>query len=255
MSDVTDSRSRQVRIADDLRAQISSGELRPGDRLPGLPELADHYDVSLVTVRLALGRLRQEGLVTSRQGKGNFVRERPTTRRYGIERYSRSVWAGQEPKALLDAEGGKQDKTVQQDTETATVPAPDFVADRLPGVAAGDQVHVRRRITRLDGTINQAVDSYFTLETGEKSSALVAGEGKGGHIARINAVSPVLDVQEEIQARMPTGPEAARLEIPDGTPVVEVFRTYHTAEGPLDVTHFVIRADMVTFDYRFPIPD
>ena len=54
---------------------------------------------------------------------------------------------------------------------------------------------------------------------------------------------------------MPTGPEAARLEIPEGTPVFEVIRTYDTADGPLDVARFIIRADMAVFDYRFPVPD
>jgi GntR family transcriptional regulator len=56
-------------------------------------------------------------------------------------------------------------------------------------------------------------------------------------------------------ARMPASPEAARLQIPEGTPVFEVIRTYHTAEGPMDVARFIIRADTATFDYRFPVPD
>jgi GntR family transcriptional regulator len=54
---------------------------------------------------------------------------------------------------------------------------------------------------------------------------------------------------------MPTSPEAARLGIPEGTPVFDVIRTYHAAEGALDVARFVIRADMAAFDYRFPVPD
>jgi GntR family transcriptional regulator len=77
----------------------------------------------------------------------------------------------------------------------------------------------------------------------------------GGHIARINAVSPVTEIREEITARMPASPEAARLDIPEGTPVLEVIRTYHTAEGALDVARFIIRANMAAFDYRFPVPD
>ncbi|MGH3223609.1 MAG: UTRA domain-containing protein [Streptosporangiaceae bacterium] len=89
----------------------------------------------------------------------------------------------------------------------------------------------------------------------ERSPGLVAGRGPGGHIARINAIAPVLDIEEEITARMPTGPEAARLQIPPGTPVLEATRTYHTAEGPLDVAGFVIRSDMAAFSYRFPVPD
>lgn len=255
MTDITDGRSWQTRIADDLRIQIKSGALRPGERLPGLPDLVATYGVSMNTVRQAIAKLRQEGLIISKQGRGNFVRTALPVRRHGIERYSRSVWGGARPKALLEAEGSQQGRRVEQATETEIAPAPAFAAERL-GVPEGEPVHVRRRVTRLDGVINQSADSYFTLAAGEQSPALVAGEGKGGHIARINAVSPVLEVQEEISARMPTGPEAARLgDIPEGTPVLEVIRTYHTEAGPLDVTRFVIRADMAVFDYRFPIPD
>lgn len=191
----------------------------------------------------------------SRKGSGTFVRETVAVRRYGLQRYSRSVWGGKNPKPLLKAEGEKQGRAVGQESETEQVTAPAFVVDRLPDVEEGDLVYVRRRVTRLDGVINQSADSYFSLNTGERSPAIVAGEGPGGHIARINALSPVLEVQEEITTRMPTGPEAGRLQIPTGTPVFEVLRTYHCENGPMDVTRFVIRGDMAAFDYKFPIPE
>ena len=255
MSDTTDGRSLQLRIADAIRAGIASGQYPPGSKLPGLPALAQTYKASLVTVRLALARLRQEGLIVSRQGVGNFVREQPPVRRHGIGRYSRSVWGGGDTQRLLDAEGARQGRAVGQETETDQVPAPAFVAERLPGVSEGDLVHVRRRVTTIDGVVNQSADSYFAVATGERNPNLLTGRGAGGHIARINAVSPVTEIQEEITARMPASPEAARLDIPEGTPVFDVIRTYHTAEGALDVARFIIRADMAAFDYRFPVPD
>ncbi|MEV3925904.1 GntR family transcriptional regulator [Actinomadura coerulea] len=255
MSDTTDGRSLQLRIADTIRARITSAEYPRDTKLPSLATLAEEFDASLVTVRLAIGRLKQEGLVESHQGSGNFVRSQPPVRRYGIDRYSRSVWAGANAQPLLVAEGERQGRAVGQETQTEQVPAPDFVAQRLPDVAEGDLVYVRRRTTTIDGTINQSADSYFALATGERSPDLVAGRGPGGHIARINAISPVIEVQEEITARMPTSPESARLQIPEGTPVFDLIRTYHTEEGPLDVARFVIRADMAAFDYRFLVPD
>jgi GntR family transcriptional regulator len=255
MSDTTDGRSLQLRIADAIRAGITSGQYPPGTKLPGLPALAQTHDASLVTVRLALARLRQEGLIMSKQGVGNFVRDQPPVRRYGISRYRRSVWASPQPQRLLDAEGTSQGRAVGQETSTGQVPAPDWVATRLVGVSEGDLVHVRRRVTTIDGTVNQSADSYFSTTTAERNPDLLTGHGAGGHIARINAVSPVTDIQEEITARMPTSPEAAQLSIPEGTPVFDVFRTYHTAEGALDVARFIIRADMAAFDYRFPVPD
>lgn len=255
MSDTTDGRSRQLRIADDIRAKIEAGQLQRGDKLPGIPELARTYGVSLVTVRLAIAKLRQQGLVVSQQGRGNFVREQFQVRRYGMKRYSRSVWGGSSPRPVLLAEGSDQGRSVGQTTEVEQVPAPKFVADRLSGVSEGAPVYVRRRVTTLDGVINQSADSYFSVETGDRWPAIVAGDGSGGHIARINLASPVVEIQEEINARMPTTAESARLELPEGTPVVEVIRTYHTEAGALDVAKFVIRADMAVFDYRFPVPD
>jgi GntR family transcriptional regulator len=56
----------------------------------------------------------------------------------------------------------------------------------------------------------------FAVATGERNPDLLTGRGGGGHIARINAVSPGTEIQEEITARMPSSPEAARLVIPEG---------------------------------------
>jgi GntR family transcriptional regulator len=62
-----------VAIADDLRRQITSGDLVAGAVLPSEADLAGSYGVSRVTVRKALEVLREEGLVGSRQGFGWFV--------------------------------------------------------------------------------------------------------------------------------------------------------------------------------------
>lgn len=63
-------------IANRLRGSISSGALEPGQQLPALAALASEYDVSIGTIKHALGVLREEGLVVTRQGKGSFVRTR-----------------------------------------------------------------------------------------------------------------------------------------------------------------------------------
>jgi GntR family transcriptional regulator len=66
--------SRHHDIADDLRHQIATGRIKPGERLPSEAGLADHYKVSTVTLRNALAVLQVEGLVEKIHGKGNFVR-------------------------------------------------------------------------------------------------------------------------------------------------------------------------------------
>jgi GntR family transcriptional repressor for pyruvate dehydrogenase complex len=54
----------------DLRRQILSGELNPGERLPGERELAQKYDTNRNTLREAVRRLEQSRLVTVRHGQG-----------------------------------------------------------------------------------------------------------------------------------------------------------------------------------------
>ncbi|WP_406114613.1 GntR family transcriptional regulator [Streptomyces sp. NBC_01014] len=61
-------------IADDLRHQITTGSIKPGERLPSEVGLAARYKVSTVTLRRALAVLQGEGLIEKVHGKGNFVR-------------------------------------------------------------------------------------------------------------------------------------------------------------------------------------
>ena len=63
-------------IADDLRRQITTGRIKPGERLPSESGLAGQYQVSTATLRSALAVLQGEGLVEKIHGKGNFVRHR-----------------------------------------------------------------------------------------------------------------------------------------------------------------------------------
>jgi GntR family transcriptional regulator len=56
-----------------LKERIAAGDLGPGARLPGEPTLAAEQGVSRVTVRRALDRLADEGLVQRRVGAGTFV--------------------------------------------------------------------------------------------------------------------------------------------------------------------------------------
>lgn len=67
------------RIMDDIRAQISDGRLRPGDRLPSTRDLAKQYNVSPGTVRAAVDRLLDSGELNGHQGVGVFVSERGFT--------------------------------------------------------------------------------------------------------------------------------------------------------------------------------
>ena len=60
-------------ISSQFRAQILSGALEAGERLPSIRALADGLDVSVITTKRAYSDLEGEGLVETVQGKGCFV--------------------------------------------------------------------------------------------------------------------------------------------------------------------------------------
>ncbi|MBH0238430.1 FadR/GntR family transcriptional regulator [Methylobrevis albus] len=68
------------RVYGALKSAITQGEYPPESKLPGEHELSAKFGVSRPILRDALGRLREEGLIYSRQGSGSFVRaQRPTS--------------------------------------------------------------------------------------------------------------------------------------------------------------------------------
>ena len=62
-------------LAQRLEQDIAQGHYMPGEKLPSEQQLATTYGVSRPIVREAIGRLKHDGLVTSRQGSGAFVAE------------------------------------------------------------------------------------------------------------------------------------------------------------------------------------
>src|SRR5437764_15193505 len=62
-----------VQIAWAIRGKIGDGTLEPGQRLPGLRELAAATGVNVNTARAVYQRLEHDGLLATQQGSGTFV--------------------------------------------------------------------------------------------------------------------------------------------------------------------------------------
>ena len=60
-------------IAAQLREQILTGKLKPGDPLPSIRVLAQNLKISVITTMKAYEELSAEGLVSATKGKGFFV--------------------------------------------------------------------------------------------------------------------------------------------------------------------------------------
>lgn len=65
------------RLAALLSAQVESGSLAPGERLPTEQQLALSHGISRTVVREAVHQLKSRGLLVSRQGSGVYVSKAP----------------------------------------------------------------------------------------------------------------------------------------------------------------------------------
>jgi DNA-binding transcriptional regulator YhcF (GntR family) len=96
-----------VQLAWRVRTLIASGELAPGDRLPGVRELAKGTGINVNTARAVYQRLEDDGLIRSEHGTGTFVASgvssAPDLERLAAEA-ARSAWdSGIEPRDLARA--------------------------------------------------------------------------------------------------------------------------------------------------------
>jgi GntR family transcriptional regulator len=74
-----DSRPIYLQIIGQVKEQVSSGSLRPGDELPSVRELADSLGINMHTVRSAYLKLRDQGIINLRLGRKARIARRPTT--------------------------------------------------------------------------------------------------------------------------------------------------------------------------------
>ena len=66
-----------VQLYEAIRADILSGSLPGGEKLPSKRALAEHLSLSKITVETAYAQLLDEGYLTSRERSGYFVAHMP----------------------------------------------------------------------------------------------------------------------------------------------------------------------------------
>ncbi|MBE3571768.1 MAG: GntR family transcriptional regulator [Moorella humiferrea] len=217
-------------LKDILKQKIASGELKPGEVLPGERQLMDTYGVSRVTVRQAIGDLVNEGLLYRQHGKGTFVApkriERPLARLLGVAEELALEGLEIDIKVIKT---GIQEATAEARQELRLAEnAPVFCVSRLI-TAAGqplllDHSYFPQAIGHLLQNIDLSKDLIYTqLELyGYKIS-----NGK-----------------QRISAGRASREEARYLQCKAGSPVLVVKRTTYVEGGlPIDFSHAIYRGD------------
>lgn len=75
MDEFNASKPIYLQIADRINRQIVSNELRKGDKLSSVREMAIQYSVNPNTIQRTYSELEREGILESRRGQGTFVTE------------------------------------------------------------------------------------------------------------------------------------------------------------------------------------
>ena len=91
-----------------IKADILSGRIAAGERLPSRRSLADHLGISVVTVQAAYGELLSEGYLTSRERSGFYAEKLNLTgSRESGEHLRRAAHGEMGPAGGPEAPGGK----------------------------------------------------------------------------------------------------------------------------------------------------
>lgn len=243
--------SRYPQIAAQLRARILAGEWEPGSRLPTLDVLAAEYGADKNTVARAVNEvLEPEGLVWAVPKRGTIVRHgmaRPHRLRGNLVK--RNVATGGPGYSWPSASG--------QEVWKHHVPAtakPEKLEDprlaRFLKVEAESEVLVRHRVTGPeDEPPFQISNSWIHPRVADIPGVAVTVPGPvSDWVYRIEkAGHGPLSWMEYHRARLPSGSEAAELQIPVTMPVMEIVRVGRSAlDGdPVEVTEYVIPSDRV----------
>lgn len=240
-----------LRVAEELRGRIESGELPPGTRLPSVAEISAQYGGSNSIATGAYKVLVDDGLVVSRHGAGHYVRSAETPELL-VRRHRRR--SEDSPFAEGAAEQGAVGTWRHEST---TAKADERVAARL-GVEPGDAVMHTSYTYLADDKPVQLAESWEPLAlTGQSLVALPeVGPYAGiGVAARMRVLSiEVGDPVERVRARMATRQEAQGLGMAPPGPVLAIERTYYDqATGrAVETADIVMRGDRWVSVYGQP---
>lgn len=222
------------RLHDELRDEIESGTLKPGDRLPTEADFCKMLKVSRITVKQAIQRLVQAGLVYRIQGKGSFVSQPRIPRRlmgllsFHEEMNQRGFLPSTE---LLEAE---------------LVPAARHIALALDIEPRTTVLRlVRRRLA--DGSPIALQTTYMPQDFRALAEDDIVAHGSLYKALELRYGRRPVAGREEYTAVLVFGEDAWQLGVTDGSPALAVRRYASLADGYLiEYTESMLRADRFT---------
>ncbi|MCB1461604.1 MAG: GntR family transcriptional regulator [Nitratireductor sp.] len=218
-----------------LKQQIEEGQYAGDKPIPSEHELSQVFNVSRITIRRAMDRLKQEGFVSRTRGRGTFARTPPQPQ--AISANLRGIFENLVAMGL---------RTRAKLIEFGYVPAPPLVAEKLklkPGATVQRAVRVRYHenvpfshlTTYLPEDIGKQCDEQELSET----PLLLLMERAG---------IKVTSADQSVSAKLADTMVAPLLEIETGSPLLWVKRTVSDqSDRPVEYLHALYRPDIYEY--------
>lgn len=219
-----------VQLESLLFDRIESGEWPPGTRIPSEAELCEQYGVSRVTIRQALARLVDRGLLDRQRARGTFVRD---SRISANARYATSFTNE------LNARGMTVSSRI---LSIRDVIAPPEIASEL-GCQPGTPLTEIKRVRTGDG-------NPIGIQTSRLLAELVPGIAD--HLDDTQSLYAVLrsrygiqpvEAAEVFRASRVTGADAKLLGVPTGSPAFDALRITFDGKRAFEYTTSILRGD------------
>lgn len=171
-----------VQIAWRLRAQIASGRLAPGDKLPSVRELAGAADVNVNTARAIYGRLERDGLLVTRHGLGTFVAD-GTRSSSDVERIAAEAVAEARREGIAPSDVARAIYAAGWAGDDSLTPEPE-----LPDVGVeADEAAARRELRRQIARLEAELASYPEARSERNTHPALLPKGRIANFAELSA--------------------------------------------------------------------
>lgn len=207
--------------------------------MPTETQLAEHFGVSIVTVRTALKQLSDDGVLDRQQGTGTFI---------GRPRNRSTTWSI----STLNELAHFSQATGVEVLETGIAKAPAWAAREL-GTRTGTLLYRVCVVRSRQGRPFQHTEAYYPEDVGQQ----LAKQDMRARILRthliVAAVEEVIGehvevIRQRVSATSATKAVAEVLQLPIRTPVLQILRISETITGRIIQ---VGRSDYQTQDHAY----
>jgi GntR family transcriptional regulator len=221
-----------AQVLGDLQSGLAAGEF--GERFPTDSELVERYGVSRQTVREAVRRLSDAGVLERERGRGTRVR--------AFQQVGGSLESLYEQ---IEAQGAAQ-RSVVRVREVTVAPA---VAGRLRLPATAQLVHIER--LRLADDEPLALDRSWLppVVAAELLEIDLSHTGIYVELLRANGID-VDGGSEQIKPVLPSAADARTLQLPPDAAAFSIERLATAGGRPVEWRHSLVRGDRYTISFR-----